>query len=195
MKQTVYQAFNGYRQLVHFKRFRRFEMVLKGLLLPFVLIVFTAVFIVTWMVFFIEQITAPFFKMFIRFHLKMMVLRNRVSSWRRRMVNVLTILVSLLFAPVVIFYYLSVLLKVLGKALLRSMILKMDFSAMFSASEIMLFDDRITADSASFETLFKDMDQNEALGEMLAQFFNPEDDDEERLGLDDPTGDTSDKER
>ena len=172
MKQTFYQAFNGYRQLIHFKRFRRREILLKCLLLPLVLIVFTVIFLFTWLVFMIERLTAPFFKLFVRFHLKMMVLRARKTGWSRRLVNALTVIVSILFAPIVIVYYVSILLKTLGKALMRALILKMDYSAHFTHSEILLFDDRMTAESASFETLFKDMDQSEAFGQMLAQYFD-----------------------
>lgn len=171
MNQTVFQAFNGYRQLIHFKRFRRREILLKCILLPFVLILFTALFLLTWVLFFIERITAPLFKLFVRFHLKVMVLRAKNAGWTRRFVNALTVLVSLFFAPIVVVYYVSILLKTLGKTLMREIILKMDYSACFTHSEIRLFDDRETADSASFETLFKDMDQSEAFGQMLAQYF------------------------
>ena len=164
-------GFNGFRFLFNFKAYKHGEIVLKILFLPVVLPVFTLLFLLTALLYTLERILAPLFQRFLVFQMRMIQKRAHAKVWPRRAWNLVTIIVTLVFLPIVVTYYISMLLKTLGKHLMKSLIMKLDFSVQYTLQDLDLFDDKDRIVNSPLNSMMNDATNTEDISKIFAQYF------------------------
>lgn len=178
MKATFDQSIQSYRLLCTFANLTSTQKLLKGIILPFALIIHTALFLVTWIFLGIERLFAPVFKLFLIFHFTLLKKRQLATIWQKRLIGVITVLGTLVFLPFVLVYYLAMLFKALFKYMMRGLIRNMDFGDSLGI-DVFVFDDQPEGIESGTPDIFKDAARNEALGKMLESYLSNTPDDED----------------
>ena len=177
MKAIVTLALQSYIRLCTFENLIDKQKLIKGLILPFALIIHTALFILIWIFLGFERLLAPVFKGFLLFHFTLIKKRQLATLWQKRLIGVITVLGTLIFLPFVLAYYIAMLLKALLKYAMRGLIRNLDFGDAIGP-ELRVFDDRAQGIEQGTPDIFKDAAGNEALGKMLQSYLNNTPDDE-----------------
>jgi len=174
MKETLIKGITSFKLLFNFDNYKRSEQVIKILLMPFALVINTILFILVSFFLIIEKVFSYVFRYFIQIQTKLFHKKMQVEINKKKWFTLLSVLVFIVFSPILLIYLLATLFKKLGKYLMRELINAMDFAKNFKDEELLIFDDKAFADmtmNSQYQGLFKDLKGNEALGEALEDYL------------------------
>ncbi len=171
MLKTVRDGGKCFAYLFSFKNYRTREIWIKSVGIGLVLPLFIILFVAVLFLYLIEQISAPIFKLFVYTQIKFIKARNYASPWKTRAIGVMNLLFTLVFLPFVVIYYLAMLLKLLFKYWLKAIIIKLDFTAEFEMSTLMIFDDAVRKEKSGFSQAMKANPESQALNKALQSYF------------------------
>ncbi len=172
------EGLNVFTTLFTFKDYKPGERLIKLLFMPLAVPFCVLMYLFTALCYTIERVLSPIFRRFLIFQLKMMQTRaNTTDLWRRRGYSVLNVIVTILLLPFIMTYFIALLLKSLGKYLMRYVVLKLDFAVRFTPQDIELFDDFQKPGQNPMTSMMQDAQNTESLGKILEQYVSqvPED--------------------
>ena len=168
MKDAFVQGFKSYAFLSDMSDYKRSESVIKGILLPFLYIINTVLFLFISVFYLVERFFAFFFRLFIR--VQSLLFKKKMLAYRsfKKFYTIGSVLVFIIFLPFILAYYIAIMFKTLGKALMRNMIEKLDFSDQFlKEGKLPLFDDVSKKSDMQFGGMFANAQDAQALGDAL----------------------------
>lgn len=171
MIESYKQGFKSFGHLINFTNYKTSEIILKALFMPIILPIFVFFFLTAAIFFTLERLLAPLFKYFLSFQMKMFQKRNTVSTWPRRMYGLLTFFVSLIAVPFLVVYYTAMMLKGLSKLMMKSLIMRVDFSVQYDKVTLTTLDDNQKANSP-FASMLNDARQTQGFGKALEDYIN-----------------------
>lgn len=167
MKEVYANGWRSFKLLLDFKDYTDKERLLKGVLLPFVLMANMVLFILTSVFYFIERIFSTFFKLFIRIQSSLFKKRMLLSEGKKKLLTVLAVLIFFVFSPFILIYYVSMGLKTLGKVLMKGLVFKLDYTNHYKHTDVYVFDDANIHTTQNVSGMMKDLNQSQALGQAL----------------------------
>ncbi|MFW5841832.1 MAG: hypothetical protein ACOCU2_00945 [Bacillota bacterium] len=171
MIESYKQGLKGFVQLCNFTNYRVSEIIIKVLFLPIVIPLFTIFFLIASVFFTVERLLAPLFKYFLAFQMKMFQKRGTSPTWPRRLYGLLTFFVSIISIPFLIAYYGSMMIKGLSKMMMKSLIMRVDFSVQYNKVTLTTLDDNQKSQSP-FASMLNDARQAEGFGKALENYIN-----------------------
>ncbi len=168
VKDAFVQGFKSYAFLSDMSDYKRSESVIKGILLPFLYIINTVLFLFISVFYLVERFFAFFFRLFIR--VQSLLFKKKMLAYRsfKKFYTIGSVLVFIIFLPFILAYYIAIMFKTLGKALMRNMIEKLDFSDQFlKEGKLPLFDDVSKKSDMQFGGMFANAQDAQALGDAL----------------------------
>ena len=168
MKDAFVQGFKSYAFLSDMSDYKRSESVIKGILLPFLYIINTVLFLFISVFYLVERFFAFFFRLFIR--VQSLLFKKKMLAYRsfKKFYTIGSVLVFIIVLPFILAYYIAIMFKTLGKALMRNMIEKLDFSDQFlKEGKLPLFDDVSKKSDMQFGGMFANAQDAQALGDAL----------------------------
>ncbi len=180
MKETFKNGTKTFSYLFDTTDYKRQETVLKYFLMIVMLPLHVFLFVVISVFFLIERLFAYVFRFFIA--IQSFLFKKRAAQQRafRKLFTLASVLVFIVFLPFLLVYYLSMLIKVIGKSLMKKVLFAMDFSNQLKPQEVHIFDDVSIHSQMKMSGMMKDLSNTEALGgaiqEILSQMEHLEDD-------------------
>lgn len=168
VKDAFVQGFKSYAFLSDMSDYKRSESVIKGILLPFLYIINTVLFLFISVFYLVERFFAFFFRLFIR--VQSLLFKKKMLAYRsfKKFYTIGSVLVFIISLPFILAYYIAIMFKTLGKALMRNMIEKLDFSDQFlKEGKLPLFDDVSKKSDMQFGGMFANAQDAQALGDAL----------------------------
>jgi hypothetical protein len=172
MKEVYANGWRSFKLLIDFKDYTNKERILKGLLLPFLLIINTALFIMISIFYLVERVFANAFRFFIRIQSALLQKRMLLNANKKKYMTLLAILVFIVFSPFILIYYTSMGFKNMGKMTMKSLIFKTNFTKTFKATDVYVFDDANIHTKLKVSGMMKDLNQSQALGQALESIMS-----------------------
>jgi hypothetical protein len=172
MKEVYANGWRSFKLLMDFQNYTNKERILKGFLMPFLLIINAALFILTGVFYLIERLFANVFRVFIKIQSSLFQKRMLISEGKKRLMTFLAVVIFIFFSPFILVYYLSMGLKTLGKVLMKKLVFKMDFTRHYTVTDVYVFDDANVHTTQKVSGMMKDLNQSQALGQALESIMN-----------------------
>ena len=171
MKEVLIKGTVSYRYLIDFDNYTRKEEIIKKMLLPFALIINSALFLIAVLFLGLEYCFSYIVKLFIVLQAKIIHKKMNLVEERRKWLTLLSVLLGFIFLPFIALYYLFMLLKTLFKSLMRTLIVVLDFANNIEHQSIQLLDDSGMTVNQPVMQLFKGLYQTQALGDAIETYF------------------------
>ncbi len=177
MKLVLISGLNTYKQLFDRTDYTRKESVLFWVLIPFVLLLHTLLFLWITLFYLLERLFAFVFRFFIGLQSKVMQKRALSVQAFKKVYTLSSLIIFILFLPFIIIYYVAMLLKYIGKLWMKKLLLAFDFSDQIRVASFYIFDDAAFDANVRMSGMMKDLSQTQAIGSAFEQMMRGMEDD------------------
>ncbi len=173
MKETFKKGAQSFKDLAHFQNFTRTEMLLKSLILILFLPLQAIIFLLVCVFYTFERLFAFGFRFFIGLQARSFKRRATVARNLQKFFTLLSVILFIVFLPVILVYYLSMLFKYIGKQLIKKLVFVVDFSDHINKEEYRIFDDMsVRPGTMQMSGMMKDLSDTAAIGSAFEHIVN-----------------------
>ncbi len=177
MKTVFSSGLSTYKQLFDRTDYTRKESVLFWVLMPFVLVLHTLLFLWISTAYLVERLFAHVFRFFIGIQSKILQKRALSAQAFKKVYTLLSVIVFIIFLPFILVYYLAMLFKYLGKIWMKKLLLAFDFSNQINVVTFYIFDDAGFDGNVPMSGMMKDLSNTQAIGSAFEQMMRGMEDD------------------
>ena len=172
MKEVYANGWRSFKLIMDFENYTNKERILKGALLPFLLIINAVLYVLIALFYLVERLFANIFRIFIKLQSSLFRKRMLLSEGKKKLMTFLAVVIFIFFSPFILIYYVSMGLKTLGKILMKKLVFKVDFTRHYAVMDVYVFDDANVYTNQKVSGMMKDLNQSQALGQALESIMN-----------------------
>ncbi|MGM0435909.1 MAG: hypothetical protein ACQEQA_02550 [Bacillota bacterium] len=180
MKEIYANGWRSFKLIMDFENYTNKERMLKGFLMPFILLINAILFVLISVFYLIERLFANVFRVFIKIQSALFQKRMLLTEGKKRLMTFLAVVIFILFSPFILVYYTSMGLKTMGKILMKKLVFKVDFTRHYTVTDVYVFDDANVHTTQKVSGMMKDLNQSQALGQALESIMNEQNDPKNR---------------
>ncbi len=172
MKETFKNGFKTFDILWDKTDYTRGEEIMHWLCLPFVFAIYVALFLLISVMYFIERLFAFTFIFFMSLQSKSLQRRTLSEPAFKKLYTLLSLFMFIVFFPFITVYYLAMIIKFIGKQLLKKLLLWWDFANKIDPISFYIFDDVNIHSKMKMTGMMKDLSNTKAIGSAFEDIVN-----------------------
>ncbi len=171
MKNVMIKSVSSFRYLLDFENYTKKEEIIKKIVLPLAIIVNTLLLIIAGVFLTIEYVLSFVFRFFIQVQAKLFQKKIQAIEERQKLYTFASILIGIIFMPIILGFYISMMLKSVTKLGIKKIIFMLDFAGNLSSERIFILDDSVLNQNHTMHSFLKGVHQNQAVGDALETYF------------------------
>ncbi len=171
MKNIIIKSISSHRYLFDFENYTKKEEITKKIIMPFALVINTLLFLVASVFLIVEYGLSFVFRFFIHIQAKLFQKKMQAIEERQKYYTFFSVLIGIVFMPIILVFYISMMLKSLTKLGIKKIIYALDFAGNIASDQIIILDDTTFKPHQTMQNLFKGVHQNQAIGDAIETYF------------------------